>query len=40
MNLYRWLEDETAARLGYSIPREGEQRTAKAALGILEQVMP
>jgi aminoglycoside 6-adenylyltransferase len=35
MDLFRWLEDETAASWGYSIPREGEQETAAAALRLL-----
>lgn len=28
MNLYRWLEDETAARWGYLCPRKGEEQAA------------
>jgi aminoglycoside 6-adenylyltransferase len=35
MDLYRWLEDETAARWNYSIPLEGERRVAETALGFL-----
>ena len=35
MELYRWLEDETAERLGYTYPIEGEKRAAEAALELL-----
>jgi aminoglycoside 6-adenylyltransferase len=36
MDLYRWLEDETAHRWNYQPPREGEQKAAEAALQLLE----
>lgn len=36
MNLYRWLEDETAACWGYTYPLEGEKRTAREAVQLLE----
>jgi hypothetical protein len=35
MKLYRWLEDETAALWGYSIPRAGEQQASALALEFL-----
>lgn len=35
MRLYRWLEDETAARWGYAPPREGERRAAEATETLL-----
>lgn len=38
MDLFRWLEDETAAAWGYSVPREGEQEAAAAALRLLASV--
>ncbi len=36
MDLYRWLEDETAERWGYSIPSEGERLAARKTLEVLE----
>jgi aminoglycoside 6-adenylyltransferase len=36
MDLYRWLEDETTAKWGISIPREGEQQAAAATLKLIE----
>ncbi len=39
MHLFRWLEDETAARLGFAPPLEGEKAAARAALELL-QVYP
>ena len=30
MNLYRWVEDETAVKWGYSVPLEGEKQAANA----------
>jgi aminoglycoside 6-adenylyltransferase len=38
MNLYRWLEDETASRWKYHPPREGEHQAAEAALQLLEDL--
>jgi aminoglycoside 6-adenylyltransferase len=38
MHLFRWLEDETAAAWGYSIPFEGEREAAAAALRLLESI--
>lgn len=38
MQLYRWLEDETAARWGYRSPSEGERLAAEAALNLLEGI--
>lgn len=36
MDLYRWLEDETAAHWGYAIPRESEQQAARAAQNLMQ----
>jgi aminoglycoside 6-adenylyltransferase len=36
MELYRWLEDETSARWGYTPPVEGEQRAAATAWRLLD----
>jgi hypothetical protein len=36
MDLYRWLEDETASRWGYTCPLEGEQKAAEEAKRLLE----
>ena len=38
MELYRWLEDETASRWGYTCPMEGERQAAETALQLLESV--
>ncbi len=35
MKLYRWLEDETAERWGYTPPRDGELRAATATEALL-----
>jgi len=39
MDVFRWLEDETAARWGYSCPVEGEQEAARKTLELLEAVV-
>lgn len=36
MELYRWLEDETALAWGFSVPRQGEDEAAKLARELLE----
>jgi aminoglycoside 6-adenylyltransferase len=36
MDLYRWLEDQTAAKWDYPIPREGEQQASVATLKLIE----
>jgi len=36
MNLYRWVEDETAAKWGYSVPIEGEIYAANATYQLIE----
>lgn len=36
IDLYRWLEDETAAHWGYAIPRESEQQAARAAQNLMQ----
>jgi aminoglycoside 6-adenylyltransferase len=38
MDLYRWLEDETAGRWGYPRPLTGEQQTAQIALQMSESI--
>jgi hypothetical protein len=35
MELYRWLEDETALAWGFSVPREGEDQAARLARELL-----
>jgi site-specific recombinase XerD len=37
MHLYRWLEDETAAKWGYSLPLEGEKQAAHATYLLLKE---
>jgi aminoglycoside 6-adenylyltransferase len=37
MHLYRWLEDETAAKWGYSLPLEGERQAAHATYLLLKE---
>jgi len=39
MDLYRWLEDETAQRWGYSIPLEGEKKAAQKTLELIEPLI-
>jgi aminoglycoside 6-adenylyltransferase len=39
MDLYRWLEDETAARWGYPCPREGEQAATTTTLKLLDVLL-
>jgi hypothetical protein len=38
MDLYRWLEDETANHWGYSIPLEGERQAGDAARQLLNGI--
>lgn len=38
MELYRWLEDETAARWSYTCPLEGERQAAQAALRLMDEM--
>lgn len=38
MELFRWLEDETAARWKYRCPSEGERQTADHTLRVLEAI--
>ncbi len=38
MELYRWLEDETAARWGYACPVEGERHAEALTLRLLEEM--
>lgn len=38
MDLYRWLEDETAAIWGYTCPVEGEYQAAELTLRLLEEM--
>jgi aminoglycoside 6-adenylyltransferase len=38
MKLYRWLEDETAARWGYACPLEGERQAALATTRLLDEI--
>ncbi|MBL8096252.1 MAG: hypothetical protein JNL73_18895, partial [Anaerolineales bacterium] len=38
MELFRWLEDETSARWGYSVPRVGELQTQAATSALLVPV--
>ena len=38
MELYRWLEDETAARWSYTCPLEGERLAALAAIRLMEEM--
>ena len=35
MDIYRWLEDETATKWGYATPREGERHAADATLKLI-----
>ncbi len=37
MDLYRWLQDETAAAWGYTCPNEGEHRAAALAIQLIEE---
>ena len=37
MHLYRWLEDETAAKCGYSLPLEGERQAASLTDQLLKE---
>jgi hypothetical protein len=36
MDLYRWLEDETARRWGFTCPLEGELQAAGLTIELLE----
>jgi aminoglycoside 6-adenylyltransferase len=37
MNLYRWLEDETATKWGYNVPLQGEEQAAIATCQLLDE---
>jgi hypothetical protein len=38
MKVYRWLEDETADRWGYTSPIEGEQQAAAHAIKLIDEM--